>query len=80
MIGDNPLSDIAGANKAGWVSILVKTGVFDVNNAIECVNGNSKEYPATHVVETFKDAIELIYRLENLTLEWQKLWYDWFII
>ena len=29
MIGDNPLSDIEGANRAGWISILVKTGVFD---------------------------------------------------
>ena len=69
MIGDNPLSDIDGANRAGWVSILVKTGVFDVNNTVECVNGNSSKHPATHVVETFKDAIELIYRLENLTLD-----------
>ncbi|KIK68923.1 hypothetical protein GYMLUDRAFT_91330 [Collybiopsis luxurians FD-317 M1] len=29
MIGDNPESDIAGANAAGWSSILVHTGVFD---------------------------------------------------
>ncbi|PFH52060.1 hypothetical protein AMATHDRAFT_2543 [Amanita thiersii Skay4041] len=29
MIGDNPASDIAGANAAGWNSILVKTGVYD---------------------------------------------------
>ncbi|KAG8768271.1 hypothetical protein FRC16_007099 [Serendipita sp. 398] len=28
MIGDNPESDIAGANKAGWNSVLVHTGVF----------------------------------------------------
>ncbi|BGP26418.1 cardiolipin synthase [Rhodotorula toruloides] len=28
MIGDNPASDIAGANAFGWESILVKTGVF----------------------------------------------------
>lgn len=26
---DNPESDIAGANGAGWSSVLVKTGVFD---------------------------------------------------
>ena len=31
MIGDNPRSDIAGANAKGWVSILVRTGVFDAN-------------------------------------------------
>ncbi|ORY35621.1 HAD-like domain-containing protein [Naematelia encephala] len=28
MVGDNPESDIAGANGHGWDSILVKTGVF----------------------------------------------------
>ena len=31
MIGDNPKSDIAGANAKGWTSILVRTGVFDEN-------------------------------------------------
>ncbi|KAJ4483675.1 HAD hydrolase [Lentinula aciculospora] len=29
MIGDNPESDIAGANAAGWSSVLVYTGVYD---------------------------------------------------
>ncbi|KAH7912262.1 HAD hydrolase [Hygrophoropsis aurantiaca] len=29
MVGDNPESDIAGANKAGWQSVLVHTGVYD---------------------------------------------------
>ncbi|GAA6029184.1 hypothetical protein JCM8097_001641 [Rhodosporidiobolus ruineniae] len=28
MVGDNPQSDIAGANAFGWESILVQTGVF----------------------------------------------------
>ena len=28
MVGDNPASDIAGANNFGWQSILVRTGVF----------------------------------------------------
>ncbi len=28
MVGDNPASDIVGANQAGWQSILVKTGVW----------------------------------------------------
>ncbi|POW11256.1 hypothetical protein PSTT_05386 [Puccinia striiformis] len=28
MIGDNPASDIQGANNYGWSSVLVKTGVF----------------------------------------------------
>ncbi|KAJ7127158.1 HAD-like domain-containing protein [Mycena epipterygia] len=29
MVGDNPESDIAGANAANWPSILVRTGVYD---------------------------------------------------
>jgi len=29
MVGDNPESDIAGANAAGWKSFLVETGVYD---------------------------------------------------
>lgn len=36
MVGDNPASDIAGANGFGWESILVRTGVFrgkDENDA-----------------------------------------------
>ncbi|OAV87265.1 HAD-superfamily subfamily IIA hydrolase [Puccinia triticina 1-1 BBBD Race 1] len=31
MIGDNPASDIQGANNYGWSSVLVKTGVFKGN-------------------------------------------------
>ncbi|KAG9051143.1 hypothetical protein FS837_011989 [Tulasnella sp. UAMH 9824] len=29
MVGDNPASDIAGANGAAWKSVLVHTGVYD---------------------------------------------------
>ncbi|KAG8949078.1 hypothetical protein FRC00_008277, partial [Tulasnella sp. 408] len=29
MVGDNPASDIAGANGASWKSVLVHTGVYD---------------------------------------------------
>ncbi|CAE7178092.1 unnamed protein product [Rhizoctonia solani] len=39
MIGDNPESDIAGANGAGWASILVHTGVYDPTTGI----------PPTHI-------------------------------
>lgn len=28
MIGDNPLSDIDGANRYGWKSVLLRTGVY----------------------------------------------------
>ncbi|KAL5631444.1 hypothetical protein ACGC1H_007085 [Rhizoctonia solani] len=34
MIGDNPESDIAGANGAGWESILVHTGVYDPTTGV----------------------------------------------
>ena len=68
MIGDNPNSDIAGANAMGWVSILVRTGVFNENDTKNSVNGNDKQHPATHVVNNFKEAIELIYKLESLTI------------
>mgnify|MGYP001810488378 CR=1 FL=1 len=35
-IGDNPKSDIRGANNIGWISILVRSGVFKgVNDPID---------------------------------------------
>ena len=66
MIGDNPESDIAGANAKGWTSILVKTGVFDYKAASSTKLGNDKKNPAKYVVEDFEEAVELIYRLEGL--------------
>lgn len=32
MIGDNPESDIAGGNAAGWTTILVRSGVFKADD------------------------------------------------
>ncbi|CAG7849712.1 Uncharacterized CDP-alcohol phosphatidyltransferase class-I family protein C22A12.08c [Serendipita indica DSM 11827] len=34
MIGDNPESDIAGANAAGWQSVLVHTGVYSPSDGV----------------------------------------------
>ncbi len=65
MIGDNPKSDIAGGNRKGMTTILVKTGVFD-STAKTSFEGNDRENPATHVVEDFEAAINLIYTLEGL--------------
>lgn len=62
MIGDNPESDIAGGNACGWTTILVKSGVFKPT----AKHPNDPKHPATHVVDDFSKAIELIYRLENL--------------
>lgn len=42
MIGDTPDSDIQGSNNQGWISILVKTGIFQGPE-------NSKEYPAKYI-------------------------------
>ena len=65
MIGDNPKSDIAGGNAMGWVTILVKTGVFD-EKAMTSSCGNDKENPASYVVKDFEEAIKLICKLENI--------------
>ncbi|KAJ7502839.1 HAD-like domain-containing protein [Mycena galericulata] len=48
MVGDNPESDIAGANAAEWHSVLVKTGVF---------NGGVPAYEPTHQAEDVEEAV-----------------------
>ncbi|KAG9316204.1 HAD hydrolase [Chiua virens] len=50
MVGDNPESDIAGANAARWKSILVRTGVYD-----PC-QGPPSHRP-THEVEDVEQAV-----------------------
>lgn len=50
MIGDNPESDIAGANAAGWKSILVHTGVYNPRQ------GPPKHQP-THEAEDVEQAV-----------------------
>ena len=59
MIGYNPDSDIDGANRKGWISILVRTGIFKGRE-------NSETHPATYVVEDMEAAIRLIFKLENI--------------
>ncbi|KIL68872.1 hypothetical protein M378DRAFT_70980 [Amanita muscaria Koide BX008] len=51
MIGDNPASDITGANAAGWASILVKTGVYDPKQ------GRPSSQP-THEAEDVEEAVQ----------------------
>lgn len=60
-VGDNPRSDIRGANMAGdhWTSILVKTGVFKGDL------GNDKEDPADDVVDDVLDAVVAIIKRES---------------
>ncbi len=65
MIGDNPNSDIAGGNKAGFTTILVKSGVFNPE-APTSKNGNDKTNPATYVVDNLQAAVDLIFEKEGL--------------
>ncbi|KAK0473137.1 HAD-like domain-containing protein [Armillaria luteobubalina] len=47
---DNPESDIAGANGAGWPSVLVRTGVYDP------IHGSPTHKP-THETEDVEEAV-----------------------
>ncbi|KAJ1857934.1 hypothetical protein H4R99_003864 [Coemansia sp. RSA 1722] len=51
-IGDNPAADIAGANGAGWTSVLVRTGVFRGPPGT-----NDAANPAAMVVDHVEDAV-----------------------
>jgi hypothetical protein len=55
MVGDNADVDIRGANEAGepWVSVLVRTGVFDGD-------GNHATHPADIVVDDVADAVAAV--------------------
>ncbi|PVU91929.1 hypothetical protein BB561_004118 [Smittium simulii] len=55
-IGDNPLSDIAGANSYGWSSILVCTGVYSKNTDKPLQHKPS--YIADNVYEAVKIIVE----------------------
>ncbi|KAJ2733374.1 hypothetical protein IW152_003112 [Coemansia sp. BCRC 34962] len=54
-IGDNPAADIAGANGAGWTSVLVRTGVFDGPPG-----ANDATHPAHLVTDHVEDAVSWI--------------------
>ncbi|KAF9047367.1 HAD-like domain-containing protein [Panaeolus papilionaceus] len=57
MVGDNPESDIAGANAAQWHSVLVKTGVYDTANG-------PPTHPPTHFADDVEGAVEWAIRRE----------------
>lgn len=61
-IGDNPHSDIQGANNAGahWTSMLVRTGVYD---GIE-----DPEHMPDVFIDSVIDAIEHIYKTEGVDI------------
>ena len=55
-VGDNPKSDIRGANAAGddWQSILVRTGLFQSEQS------NDHHDPADHVCHSVVEAVNFI--------------------
>jgi len=55
MIGDNPESDISGANAAGWSSVLVRTGVYDPADGPP---SHSPTYEAENVEEAVQWALD----------------------
>jgi HAD superfamily hydrolase (TIGR01456 family) len=59
-IGDNPASDICGANEMGWFSILVRTGVWQSEEE------NDRQYPAAHVCPSVVEAIDFIFERQKL--------------
>ena len=63
MIGDNPESDIEGANRKGWNSILVKTGVYQHLDE----KGNENKHNAKFLVQDMNEAFELILKKEKLS-------------
>ena len=54
MIGDNPKGDIFGANKMGWESILVETGIYKPHDHL------SPEETPNHHVRDITEALSLI--------------------
>lgn len=62
-VGDNPMSDIRGANAAGpaFTSILVCTGVFQGRPGLD----NDPLDPADHVVADVGAAVDLILQMEG---------------
>jgi ribonucleotide monophosphatase NagD (HAD superfamily) len=67
MIGDNPASDIQGANVVGWKSILVESGVYQPDNEEHREEQASNPLRrATHIVKDFDAAIDLIYKEAGL--------------
>lgn len=63
MIGDNPEGDIRGANRVGWRSVLVRTGIFEMRHPGA---PNDPEDPARYVEEDVVGALARIRGEEGL--------------
>lgn len=53
MVGDNPASDIKGANDHGWESVLLKTGVYRDEDAID----TEAAKPTAGIFNNVEDAV-----------------------
>ena len=64
-IGDNPATDMAGANAAGdrWTSILTRSGMFVPDPS---GGGNAVDHPGDYVVEDVGEAFDNIIAMEKL--------------
>jgi len=67
MIGDTPQADIAGANRAGWKSILVETGNYQSRTASEYGSHVLKgDTNPDYIVKNVDEAIDLIMDIEKI--------------
>ncbi|GMM37334.1 hypothetical protein DASC09_046590 [Saccharomycopsis crataegensis] len=60
MIGDNPASDIQGANNYGWESCLVKTGVYQDSDF------HNLTVKPTHIVDNVYEAITTVLKTNQI--------------
>ncbi|TPX70231.1 hypothetical protein SpCBS45565_g01853 [Spizellomyces sp. 'palustris'] len=62
MVGDNPDSDIAGANLHGWVGVLVKSGVYRAGMPL------TKENKPEVIVQDVGEAVDWVLRREGVLI------------
>ncbi|KAI3406401.2 hypothetical protein KGF56_000882 [Candida oxycetoniae] len=65
MVGDNPASDIKGANDHGWESILVRTGVFKDEDWANDIIAK----PTAGVFDNVEDAVNAVLRSNGVEID-----------
>ncbi|KAI8973249.1 HAD-like domain-containing protein [Mycotypha africana] len=69
-IGDNPAADIKGANANGWISCLVRTGVFTGPKH------NAEDYPAHIVCNHVEEAVSKIIENEENNIDFPGVMFE----
>ena len=64
MVGDNPESDIKGANDNGWQSILLRTGVFQDEDYEGII-----AKPTVGVFDNVEEAVKHVLRKHDIPIE-----------